>query len=98
LAALGAQVEPVLRKALGQTTSEEVRSRIRPQLKALDGRMVVEAEDLRPVRTVQILRRIATARARAVLESLAKGAPKSRETQEAKAALDWLSKRVPATP
>jgi len=53
---------------------------------------------MRNSRAIWVLERIGTPEARAVLEDLAKGAPEARQTQEAKAALDWLDKRAAAKP
>ena len=96
LAALGAQAEPALRKALEETTSAEARSRIKPLLKALDEWVVTDPDLLRALRAVWVLERIGTPEARAVLEGLAKGAPEARQTKEAKAAMDFLDKRAAA--
>jgi len=96
LAALGAQAGPALRKALEETTSAEVRSRIKPLLKPLDQWVVTDPDTLRSLRAVWVLERIGTPEARAVLDDLAKGAPEVRQTQEAKAALDFLDKRAAA--
>jgi hypothetical protein len=96
LAALGAQAEPALRKALEETTSAEVRSRIKPLLKALDEWVVTDPDLLRALRAIWVLERIGTPEARAVLEGLAQGAPEARQTKEAQAALDFLDKRAAA--
>jgi WD40 repeat protein len=98
LAALGDQAKAPLRKALDETTSAEARKRITPLLKALDEWVVSDPETLRALRAVWVLQRIGTPEARAVLEKLAQGAPEARQTQEAKAALDWLDKRAAAKP
>ncbi len=81
-----------------ETTSEEVRSRITQLLKPLDGWVVTDPDTLRALRAIWVLERIGTPEARAVLEDLAKGAPEVRQTQEAKAALDFLTKRAAAKP
>ena len=96
LAALGAQVQPALRKALQETTSEEVRSRIAKLLKPLGEWAVTDPDTLRSLRAIWVLERIGTPEARSVLEDLAKGAPEVRQTQEARAALDFLDKRAAA--
>jgi WD40 repeat protein len=96
LAAVGPQAEPALRKALDETTSAEVRSRIKPLLKALDEWVVTDPDQLRALRAIWVLERIGTPEARAVLEDLAQGAPEARQTQEAKNALDFLDKRAAA--
>jgi hypothetical protein len=96
LAAFGAQAEPALRKALADTQSAEVRSRIQALLKALDQWVVTNPDALRSLRAIWVLERIGTPEARAVLGDLAKGAPEARQTQEAQAALDFLDKRAAA--
>ena len=98
LASLGPQAESTLRKALKQTDSAEVRARIRPLLKAPDQWVVTDADMLRVIRAIWVLERIGTPEARAVLDDLAKGDPEVRQTQEAKAALDFLDKRAAAKP
>jgi WD40 repeat protein len=96
LTAFGAQAEPALRKALNETQSAEVRSRVRPLLKAVGEWVVTDPDTLRSLRAIWVLERIGTPEARAVLEDLAKGAPEARQTQEAKAALDFLDTRAAA--
>jgi WD40 repeat protein len=96
LAALGPQAEPGLRKALDETKSAEVRSRIQPLLKALGEWVVTDPDTLRSLRAIWVLERIGTPEARAVLEDLAKGAPEARQTQEAKSAIVFLDKRAAA--
>ena len=98
LAAFGPQAESALRKALEETTSAEVRSRIGKLLKPLDSWVVTDPDALRSLRAIWVLERIGTPEARAVLEDLAKGAPEVRQTQEAKATLDFLDKRAAAKP
>ncbi|HVS36136.1 MAG TPA: HEAT repeat domain-containing protein, partial [Gemmataceae bacterium] len=90
LATAGAGIEPVLRKALENNPSEEVRSRIEKLLKQIDDWIVTDPDMLRALRAIWVLERIGTPEARAVLQDLAKGAPEVRQTQEAKAALDFL--------
>jgi len=94
LAAFGAQAEPALRKALNETESAEVRSRIQPLLKTIGEWVVTDPDTLRSLRAIWVLERMGTPEARAVLEGLANGAPEARQTQEAKAALDFLDKRA----
>jgi WD domain, G-beta repeat len=96
LAAFGAQAEPALRKALAETPSAEVRSRIKPLLKTIGEWVVTDPDALRSLRAIWVLERIGTPAARSVLEDLVKGAPEARQTQEAKNALDFLDKRAAA--
>jgi WD40 repeat protein len=92
LARLGPQAETLLRKALVSTESEEMRSRLKPLVKNLDQWIVKGPESLFVVRAIWVLQRIGTADAVAVLEDLAKGAQKARQTEEAQAALTILKK------
>jgi hypothetical protein len=87
------QAEPELRKALAETKSEEVRSRIEPLLKPLDEWIVKDPETLRTLRAIWVLERIGTPQAQALLETLAQGAPPARVTQDAKAALARLKQK-----
>ena len=93
LADFGLRADAALRKALDVTTSAEVRSRIRPLLKPPESWVVIDPDTLRVLRAIWVLERIGTPEAQAVLEDLAGGAPEVRQTQEAKAALDFLDKR-----
>ncbi|HVS36081.1 MAG TPA: hypothetical protein VMS17_10915 [Gemmataceae bacterium] len=98
LAELGDQAEAALRKALENNPSAEAHSRIDKLLKPLGQWVVTDPDTLRSLRAIWVLERIGTPEARAVLEDLAKGAPEVRQTQEAKAALDFLDKRAAAKP
>lgn len=91
LAKLGPLAEPWLRKAREESTSEEVRSRAGALLEGLSrDASVLEGEDLRISRALQLLELIGTAEAREVLETMASGAPGARETRQAKAALERM--------
>jgi len=98
LAAAGAGVAPALRKALEEKPSAEARARIEKLLNAGDNWIVTDPDTLRALRAIWVLQKIGTPEARAVLEDLAKGAPEVRQTQEAKAALDFLDKHPAAKP
>lgn len=89
---LGTIAESALRKALGNSPSAELRRRAELLLKALPGWLLKEPETLRIVRAIWVLQRIGTPEARAILEKLAVGAPAARQTQEAKAAVDYLNR------
>jgi WD40 repeat protein len=83
---------PTLRQFLRDQPAPEVRKRLEAVLDRLEGRLFAP-EDLRTLRAVLVLEQIDTAEARRVLQALAKGAPAARRTQEAKAALERLSRR-----
>jgi hypothetical protein len=53
----------------------------------------LSADDLRTIRAIRVLEQIDSARARGILQALAAGAEEARMTQEAKAALERLTKR-----
>jgi RNA polymerase sigma factor (sigma-70 family) len=92
---LGDAAPEAYRKALEEQPSPERRRRIEKLLSKLETRYVVSGEDLRALRAIQILERIASVDARQVLHQLAAGAADSRLTREAKAALELLQKRQP---
>jgi hypothetical protein len=84
-----------LRKALHEQPSLEVRRRIEP---LLDRPSLVKDRDvLRSLRAVRVLEGIGTPVARRVIEGLAKGADGLRLTEEARAALGRLGRRVGLT-
>jgi hypothetical protein len=83
---LGASAQPALRKAYQSSPSLEVRRRAGQLLDEL-ARRVLSPEELREVRAVEALEYCGTAASRELLETLSRGAPEARLTQEAKAAL-----------
>jgi WD40 repeat protein len=93
LGKLGEAVEPDLRAALAGEPSEEVKARCKVLLDALKHDKL-DPEGLRQVRAVQVLERLGTPEARAVLKDLAGGAP-GRLSRDARLALDRLDKRAP---
>lgn len=89
---LGDLAGPALRKAVGvPNISLEAQRRIKGLIDKLD-QAALTPEEVRVVRAVEILEKIATPEARAVLQELADGAPQARVTQEAQAALKRLRK------
>ncbi|HEV3263695.1 MAG TPA: sigma-70 family RNA polymerase sigma factor [Gemmataceae bacterium] len=91
---LGEFAEPALRKALVARPSAEVRRRIKLLLdKAWQASLSPSGDNLRAERALEVLEHIGTPEARRVLETLAKGAPEARLTQEAKASLGRLARR-----
>jgi WD40 repeat protein len=88
----GAEWQPVLRSALSPGTGLEVQRRVEallelPAMRRWSGGM------LRRLRAVQLLERLGTPEARALLSEVAKGLPEARLTWEAKAALARLAGR-----
>jgi hypothetical protein len=92
LAQLGEQAEAALRQALKDRPSLEMRRRLEALLDKLEHR-TLPPETLRILRAIEILEHLGTPEARCCLDALAKGAPQARQTQEAKRALDRLTKR-----
>lgn len=92
LAKLGGQAEAALRKEEANPRSQETRKRLQPLLLALDSCFETDPATLRDVRAIGVLRRIATAEAKAILLEVAKGAPEAAQTRAAKMALPALDK------
>jgi RNA polymerase sigma factor (sigma-70 family) len=91
LAEFGEDAEPILQQALANKPSTEARQRMERIL--AEPRLVRSPELLRSLRALQILEAIGDAPARRVLDKLAEGAPASRLTREARAAVDRLVHR-----
>jgi RNA polymerase sigma factor (sigma-70 family) len=91
LSQFGEDAEPTLRQALANKPSAEVRRRLQ---RLLNGPRQVPAPDLlRSLRALQVLEAVGDQPARRLLGKLAEGAPSSRLTREARAALERLSRR-----
>jgi WD40 repeat protein/uncharacterized protein YjiS (DUF1127 family) len=84
---------PALRRFLAGGPSAEARDRVKGLLDRLEG-PVTDPEGLRHFRAVEVLEAAETPEARELLEKLAQGAPEAGLTQEAKAALQRLAKRL----
>jgi len=97
LEALGGLAEPALRQALADQPTLEVNRRLQSILDRLRG-PVTRPDVLQSLRAVAVLEDIATPEARQALETLAKGAPAARQTQESRAALERLAQRTAAAP
>jgi hypothetical protein len=92
LESLGESVEPHLRKVLAETSSLEVRWRIRMLLnKFRNGRLHPPPDRLRQDHAIEVLERIGDASARQFLALLAEGEPAAPLTLEAKCALERLA-------
>jgi WD domain, G-beta repeat len=91
---LGEAAELTLRRSLEKNPSAEVRRRLERLLDGLDAR-ATSGERLRALRAVEVLERLGTPEARAVLRQVADGAPGARLTAEAQASLERLE-RSPA--
>jgi hypothetical protein len=89
LTGLRARAEPMLRRALEDKPSLEMRRRLQA---ILAGPKRPSADSLRTLRAIAALERIGTPEARRILEKLSGGSP-ARETREATAALQRLDHR-----
>jgi hypothetical protein len=87
--------EPALRESLRGKPSAETRRQV---LQLLEQLANWTPERLRVLRAIEVLERIDSAEAQAVLRGQANGAPKARLTQEAKMSLERLEKGVAKTP
>jgi WD40 repeat protein len=88
LTKFGEDAEPTLRRALARKPSAEARRRIE---RILAGPPLIRSPDqLRSLRAVEVLEHTGDQAARALLDKLAGGAPASRLTREARAALERL--------
>jgi hypothetical protein len=95
LAKLGERIDPILREELERNASEEVQKRVKA---LLDERPPPSGETLRTLRAIQVLERIGTKEACAVLKKLASGAEAARESREAKEALERLAGGTTSNP
>jgi WD40 repeat protein len=90
---IGPQAKAALQKTLEKSESREQRRRVEELLVELKERETKPSPDeLRELRAVEVLEAIGTPPARSILESLAKGAPGTRLTDEAAAALERQNK------
>jgi WD40 repeat protein len=97
LAALGKTAEPALRKAQARSPSAEVNRRVKELLVKLET-AALSTEELRGLRAVEVLEHVGTPNAREILGDLAKGPGNDRLTQESKAAIQRLEKRLAVLP
>jgi WD40 repeat protein len=91
LAKLGDVIQPALKGALDKGPSAEAKRRLEVLLATFDNNRPT-AGRLREVRAVQALEVIASPEAHELLEALSRGAPTSRLTRDAKAALTRLAR------
>jgi hypothetical protein len=94
LAKLGEEAREALQKTLKEQPSVEVQRRAQALLSKPQA--VVTPEHVKYLRALEVLEQIGTADARQVLKALAKGAPDTLLTREAKACLDHLARRPEA--
>jgi hypothetical protein len=90
---LGIVADSVLKNALANHPSLEMRRRLETILDDLPNWREKNAELLRQARAVWVLQQIGTPEAKALLEKVAAGAPSARLTQKAKDALQSLERK-----
>jgi len=91
---LGELASPALERALKNNAPVEVGRRVDRLLEKIAG-PVTSPDLLQALRGIEVLEHMTTPEAREVLQTLAKGAPEARLTQEAKASLERLHQRMP---
>jgi WD40 repeat protein len=91
LGRLGELVEPTLRQKLKEKIPLEMRRRLERLLQKVEP--AAFPERLQETRAIEVLEHIGTSEAQQLLQTLAKGTPEARRTQEAKASLERLAKR-----
>ncbi|MBI2933899.1 MAG: WD40 repeat domain-containing protein [Planctomycetes bacterium] len=89
---IGPEAEPAMRKAIGANPSVELRGRIEQILALGQSRIQRGTSALRRRRTIHVLERIRTERAKATLEWFANDAPSEREREITRAALKRLAR------
>jgi hypothetical protein len=94
---LGELAEPSLRRVKKSAVSVETSRRVDQLLLKLEG-PVRSKEDLTAIRVTAVLEHIGSREAKLLLETIAKGAPESRATKEAKASLARLRRWDPPGP
>jgi WD40 repeat protein len=93
LSEMGDMAAPLLKELLAGKHSAEQRRLGEESLKAVQDEQPTSPVVLRSLRSIEALEVIGTPDARALLETLAKGAEESRQTREAKSALKRLARR-----
>jgi hypothetical protein len=94
---LGEAAEPTLRQALAGDPTLEARKRLETIVEAV-ARQPPSAALLQSLRALEVLEAIGTPAVRQVVESLTKGAPGARLTEDAKATLDRLTRQAVPMP
>jgi hypothetical protein len=97
LAEIGQVAEPFLRDAMIKAPSAEAKRRLE-QLLDRSETLHTSGDDLRAMRTVEVLERISTPEARKLLAELAGGDPTAALTRQAREAREALGRRVPLQP
>ena len=92
LGQLGDLAVPLFKDALAKQPTPEARQRLEQLLDRAEAPLA-SGEELRALRAVEVLERIGTPGALALLADVAKGDPAARLTRDAKASLERLSRR-----
>jgi RNA polymerase sigma factor (sigma-70 family) len=92
LVKIGELAAPALQEVLDRRPLVELRQRIEMVLDRIAAARSLSPDELRTIRVVEVLEGNPKSEARPLLESLAKGAPGARLTQEANAALQRMGK------
>lgn len=92
LAKRGSEIEPVLRKAVQNNPSAELRRRVEALLRSLTCQTEMTSDALRQLRAIQILEQIGSPEARKILQALAEGASAAPGTRDAKSALHRMTR------
>ncbi len=92
----GDRIIAPVQKELQKQPPLEMRRRLEQILKTIPDNPGTET--VRTIRAIMVLERIGSSEAQSVLESLARGAPGARETEEAKASLERLTTRASKMP
>jgi WD40 repeat protein len=91
---MGPLAQADLHKALTREPSLEMRKRVERLLEKLQG-PITNPETLQALRGIAVLQLIGSPDAQGVLETLARGCPEARLTQEAKIAVERMARRSP---
>src|SRR5205823_2553691 len=92
---LGEKAIPALTRALAKKPLPEVRRRIEALLDKAEAQLQgTSKESLQPLRAIAVLERMHTAEAIALLRTLAEGAEEARLTQEARASLTRVERKL----
>jgi hypothetical protein len=94
---LGEAAVPALRQSLRKPSSEEAARRATQLLDRLAG-PTPPAAQLQALRAIEVLEQIGSRDALALLQTLARGMPEARRTQEAKASLQRLAQQSAPSP
>ena len=95
LEGIGGHLKPFIEKTMKEKQYLETHRRLEQILKALEEARTdtPSLSTLRTIRAIMVLERVGSPEAQAMLETLSRGAPGARETEESRASLERLSNR-----